>query len=349
MAVFSEQGTSASHMAAAKFMDAVARMPDCDGEDSDAIGAYTQVALSDAQALIGTSKEEYIETWISLPKERQPAGWSSIDRPVCILRLNLYGHPLAGLIWERHCQKAIFGEGFVKVPGWECLYENKKEQLYLSVYVDDFKMAGNAKNLKTMWQRLSKSLDLEPPVPLDGNVYLGCGQREIHPPKDFIDDKRRLFGKLVYDRKDKTESNPERLEHGGDSQQITDLVPKPKAKRQKKGSMAATPCHPKTIKAYHYDMSGHAEQCVDRYLELAKVTKDVLKPVPTPCIDDHMFSPEEFESRGKLTEVAARIVLKCLYTARMGRPDTLWAVNTLAREVTRWNVACDKRLLRLIS
>ena len=40
LAVFSEQGTSASHMAATKFLDAIGRMPDCDGEDSDAAGAY---------------------------------------------------------------------------------------------------------------------------------------------------------------------------------------------------------------------------------------------------------------------------------------------------------------------
>ena len=43
-AVFSEQGTSASHMAATKFLDAIARLPDFDGEDSDALGAYTQVS-----------------------------------------------------------------------------------------------------------------------------------------------------------------------------------------------------------------------------------------------------------------------------------------------------------------
>ena len=36
-AVFSEQGTSASHMAAAKFLDAIARFQGNDGEDSDAI------------------------------------------------------------------------------------------------------------------------------------------------------------------------------------------------------------------------------------------------------------------------------------------------------------------------
>ena len=32
----------------------------------------------------------------------------------------------------------------------------------------------------------------------------------------------------------------------------------------------------------------------------------------------------------------------------MGRPDTLWSVNTLARKVTKWDKGCDKRLHRLI-
>ena len=38
-AVFSEQGTSASHLEAAKMLDAVARLPGCDGEDADAKSA----------------------------------------------------------------------------------------------------------------------------------------------------------------------------------------------------------------------------------------------------------------------------------------------------------------------
>ena len=41
-AVFSEQGTSASHMAAAKFLDAISRFSGNDGEESDTIGAYMQ-------------------------------------------------------------------------------------------------------------------------------------------------------------------------------------------------------------------------------------------------------------------------------------------------------------------
>ena len=53
-------------------------------------------------------------------------------------------------------------------------------------------------------------------------------------------------------------------------------------------------------------------------------------------------------TKGTLEPVASRIVLKILYTSRMGRPDTLWSVNTLARQVTKWNRGCDKRLHKLI-
>ena len=35
--------------------------------------------------------------------------------------------------------------------------------------------------------------------------------------------------------------------------------------------------------------------------------------------------------------------------ARIGRPDILWSVNKLARSITKWTKACDKRLIRLIS
>ncbi len=96
-------------------------------------------------------------------------------------------------------------------------------------------------------------------------------------------------------------------------------------------------------------MIGHAQQSVERYCELAKTTVASLKKVTTPCIDDHLIPPEDFVTKGELSPVAARIVLKALYLARLGRPELLWAVNSLAREVTKWTVACDKRLHRLIA
>ena len=47
-AVFTEQGSSASEMTAAKVMDVIARLPGCAGQAADAVSAYTQVQLEDA-------------------------------------------------------------------------------------------------------------------------------------------------------------------------------------------------------------------------------------------------------------------------------------------------------------
>ena len=62
-----------------------------------------------------------------------------------------------------------------------------------------------------------------------------------------------------------------------------------------------------------------------------------------------IFKEEEMNSVGELSQVCSRIVLKCLYLARIGRPDVQWSVNKLARSITKWTKACDKRLNRLIS
>ena len=42
-AVFTEQGSSASQMTAAKVMDIISRLPGCAGQAADAVSAYTQV------------------------------------------------------------------------------------------------------------------------------------------------------------------------------------------------------------------------------------------------------------------------------------------------------------------
>ena len=78
-------------------------------------------------------------------------------------------------------------------------------------------------------------------------------------------------------------------------------------------------------------------------------TLQQLYKVITSCLDDHQFKEEELGSVGELTKVCSQIVLKCLYLARIGRPDILRSVNKLARAVTKWTRACDKRLARLIS
>ena len=65
-------------------------------------------------------------------------------------------------------------------------------------------------------------------------------------------------------------------------------------------------------------------------------------------MDDNQIPPEDNQVKGRLSDVTCRIVLKAPYLARLARPDLLWAVNSLAREVTKWTIARDKRLHRLM-
>ena len=75
------------------------------------------------------------------------------------------------------------------------------------------------------------------------------------------------------------------------------------------------------ISSWSHDMEGHARKCVERYCELANKTTQQLHKVATPCIDDHQLKEEELGSVEELSTVCSQIVLKCMYLARIGRPD----------------------------
>ena len=106
-AVFTEQGSSASQMTAAKIMDIISRLPGCDGQAADAVSAYTQVKMEDAHKLLKIPKSECPDIWIRLPRHKWPKSWSSMEDPVVPLERNLYGHPLATLFLRRTSQESI--------------------------------------------------------------------------------------------------------------------------------------------------------------------------------------------------------------------------------------------------
>ena len=55
-AFFTEQGSSASQMNAAKVMNVISRLPGCAGQAADAVSAYTQVKMEDAHKIIENSE-----------------------------------------------------------------------------------------------------------------------------------------------------------------------------------------------------------------------------------------------------------------------------------------------------
>ena len=141
-AVFIEQGSSASQMSAATIMDIISRRQYCDGQAADAVSSYTQVKMEDAHKLLKIPKSECPDIWIRLPRHKWPKSWSSMEDPVVPLERNLYGHPLAGQLWERQFEKFLLKHGWAKIPNCEWLFVHREKGLFLSVYVDDFKKKG---------------------------------------------------------------------------------------------------------------------------------------------------------------------------------------------------------------
>ena len=241
--------------------------------------------------------------------------WSRIEDPVVSLERNLYGHPLAGLLWETQLEKILLKHGWEKIPNWECLFVHREKGLFLSLYVDDMKLAGKKQNINPMWKVINKEVDLGEPTSFLDHENLGCTQRQCQISKDIVDNYRTVF--------------ESRISAGG-----AEKLPFPQNLH---------------ISSWSNDMEDHAKKCVERYCELANKTTQQLYKVSTPCIDDHHFKEEEMKSVGELSQVCSQIVLKCLHLARIGRLDILWSVKKLARSITKWTNACDKRLNRLIS
>ena len=174
-----------------------------------------------------------------------------MEDPVVPLERNLYGHPLAGILWERQFEKILLKHGWENIPNWECLFEHREKGLFLSVYVDDIKLAGKKHNIDPMWKVLNKEVDLGEPTSFLDHVYLGCTQRQCEVSQNIVDNYRTMF---------ESRNSAERLEKLPFSQNTR-------------------------ISSWSYDMVGHAKKCVEQ----------------------------------------------------------------LARSITKWTRACDKRLNRLIS
>ena len=88
-------------MTAAKIMDIISRLPGCDGQAAD-VSAYTQVKMERCSQImknskIGVSRHLDSSTTTQMALNHGP----SMEDPVVPLERNLYGHPLAGLLWER--------------------------------------------------------------------------------------------------------------------------------------------------------------------------------------------------------------------------------------------------------
>ena len=110
--VFTEQGSSASQMTAGEVMDIISRLPGCTGLAADALSTFSRVKMEDDPKLLKIPKSECPDIWIPLSRHKWSTSWFSKEDPVVPLERNLYGHPLAGLLWKKQFEKILLQHGW---------------------------------------------------------------------------------------------------------------------------------------------------------------------------------------------------------------------------------------------
>ena len=76
-----------------------------------------------------------------------------------------------------------------KVPKWECLFVNREKGLFVSVYVDDVKLAGKKQTVNPTWEILMKDVDLGEPTP----CLFGLHSKRMPDKQGCLDNYRSMF------------------------------------------------------------------------------------------------------------------------------------------------------------
>ena len=299
-AVFTEQGSSTSQMTAAKVMDIISRLPGCDGQAADAVSACTQVKMEDAHKLLKIPKSECPDIWIRLHRHNGLSHGPVSKTQSFSLERNLYGHPLAGLLWERQFVKILLKHGWEKVSNWKCLFVHRQKGLFLSVYVDDIKIG---------WKETKHWSDVE-------NTQQRCrfGRTIFFPWSCLLGmhsktmwNKQRSCGQL--------QNHVWIANFRGVNRKVS--IP--------------------WESSYLFMVFWYGGSCKEMCGAILWVGKQDDSTTLQSIYSMHRwpsFQEEEMKSVGELSKVCSQIVLKCLYLARIGRPDILWSMNKLARSIT---------------
>ena len=117
-------------------------------------------------------QSECRDTWTRLPRHEWPKPWSDIEDPVFRLERNLYGHPTCGPLVGKTVWESSLGTRIGKSTKlWMSICSSKTRRLFLSVYVDDIKLAWRKPNMNQhhFW-----------------TVYLGCTHTWMQTERIFF-------------------------------------------------------------------------------------------------------------------------------------------------------------------
>ena len=155
-------------------MDVFAKLLDCEGQAADAVSAYTQVKLEDASRLLKIPNPECPDVRIRLTRHKWPKSWSSMEDPVVPLERNLYGHLLAGLLWERQSEGVLIRTWMGKSTelGMSvCSQETRT--ILIGLCLTTLRGLERKQHIAPMWKKLMKDVDLDEPTSFFRSRLLG--------------------------------------------------------------------------------------------------------------------------------------------------------------------------------
>ena len=99
------------------------------------------------QPLLKIPKSESSDFSIRPLKHKWPKSWSSVEDPIVPLERTLYGHPLAGTLWDRQFEKILWKYGWEEGPGWEYFFVAEKKDYSCLCIWTVFNWLGRNKSL----------------------------------------------------------------------------------------------------------------------------------------------------------------------------------------------------------
>ena len=118
--------------------------------------------------------------------------------PIWKTQLSLLNEICTVILWQDYGDKSNSRKFYLNVFGKKFRIGNvysltEKKGLFLSVYVDEMKLAGKKQNINPTWKILMKDVDLGEPTSFLDHVYLGCTQRECKINKNIVDNYISMF------------------------------------------------------------------------------------------------------------------------------------------------------------
>ena len=260
--------------------------------------------------IVENSEVRMSRCWDTSTKTQNgPKSWSSMEDPVVPLKRNLYGHPSAGLLWERQFDKVLSEHGWEKFKIGNA-YSLAKKKDYSCLCMRTIKnwlerktpiQCGKYLWKTLIWDNRHRSLTMLIWVALNNKVKQIMILWTISKKYVWIQNLCWATEKLPY-----SEKLGANIRHGGSCQKMCGTI------------------------------LWVGKQDDSTTLQSINIM--------------HWRPPIQGRMNGIRWRIAKGLLTNCSKMfKRIGRPDILWSVNKLARSITKWTKACDKRLCRLMS